>query len=240
VYDMPTYPPTRILVAVDFGEASNHAVRAAGAIAGTTGAALVGLHAESLEAPPYFTHGQIEALEHQQQETRKRAKQYLVQVASRLTPVAIEPLVTDGPAADAILDAATGADLIVMGTHGRRGASRWWLGSVAERVVRGARVPVLVLRADDTRHDTAAHFERVLVVDDGSATENAERYAAGLAASFGGQPIERLRDCSETTVEGRHATLLAIGLPDAGGRLPELAERMIRTCALPMLFVPEK
>ena len=237
---MSTYPPTRILVAVDFGEASNHAVRAAGAIAAATGATLVGLHAESLEAPPYFTHGQIEALERQQQETRKRAAQYLTQAARRLTPVAVEPLVTDGPAADAVLDAAAGVGLVVMGTHGRRGASRWWLGSVAERVVRRARVPVLVVRADDTRHDDADHFRRVLVVDDGGAVDAAERYAAGLAASFGGQPVERLRDCSEATVEGRHATLLAIGLPDAGGRLPELAERMIRTCALPMLFVPEK
>jgi len=236
---MSTYPPTRILVAVDFGEASNHAVRAAGAIAARTGAALVGLHAESLEAPPYFTHGQIEALERQQQEARKRAAHYLTTAAGRLTTVAVEPLVADGPAADAILDASAEADLVVMGTHGRRGASRWWLGSVAERVVRGARVPVLVVRADDTRHDAADHFRRVLVVADGGAVDAAERYASGLAATFGGQPVERLHDCSEATVEDRHATLLAIGLPDAGGRLPELAERMIRSCALPMLFVPD-
>lgn len=236
---MPTYPPKRILVAVDFGEASNHAVRAAGAIAQATGATLVGLHAESIDAPPYFTHGQIEALERQQQETRKRAARYLTETAGRLTPAVLEPLVVDGPAADAVLDAAAGADLVVMGTHGRRGASRWWLGSVAERVVRGARVPVLVVRADDTRHETADHFRRVLVVADGDAVEAAERYAAGLAASFGGQPVERLRDCSEATVEGLQATLLAVGLRDAGGRLPEIAERMITTCALPMLFVPD-
>jgi len=237
---MPTYPPKRILVAVDFGEASNHAVRAAGAIAATTGATLVGLHAEQLEAPPYFTHGQIEALERQQQEARKRAAHYLTQAAARLTTVPIEPLVTNGPAADAVLDAAADADLIVMGTHGRRGASRWWLGSVAERVVRGAPVPVLIVRADETRHDVAAHLRRVLVVADGGAVDAAERYAAGLVAAFGGEPVELLRDCSEATVEGRHATLLAFGLADAGGRLPEVAERMIRTCGLPMLFVPER
>jgi len=240
VFDMPTYPPKRILVAMDFGEASTHAVRAAGAIAAATGAALVGLHAESLEAPPYFTYGQIEALERQQQEARKRAAHYLTETAGRLTPVALEPLVTDGPAADAILDASAGADLIVMGTHGRRGASRWWLGSVAERVVRGARVPVLVVRADETRHDAGAHFGRVLVVADGGAIDAAERYASGLVASFAGQPVERLHDCSEATVESRHATMLAIGLPEAGGELPPLAERMIRSCSLPMLFVPDK
>jgi nucleotide-binding universal stress UspA family protein len=42
-----------------------------------------------------------------------------------------------------------GADLIVMGTHGRRGISRALIGSVAEKVVRLASVPVLVARAEE-------------------------------------------------------------------------------------------
>jgi len=44
------------------------------------------------------------------------------------------------------LGAEIGADLIVLGTHGRRGLQRVWLGSVAERVVRLASCPVLVVR----------------------------------------------------------------------------------------------
>ena len=40
------------------------------------------------------------------------------------------------------------ADLIVMGTHGRRGFSRWFLGSVAESVVRTAPCPVLTIHRD--------------------------------------------------------------------------------------------
>ena len=53
-----------------------------------------------------------------------------------------------GPIADAIIDFARekGADLIAMSTHGRTGPSRWFLGSVADRVVRGAGVPVLLVR----------------------------------------------------------------------------------------------
>jgi len=45
--------------------------------------------------------------------------------------------------------AAYGADLIVLGTHGRRGIGRVLLGSGAEQIIRSAQVPVLVIRADE-------------------------------------------------------------------------------------------
>ena len=53
-----------------------------------------------------------------------------------------------GPAADAIVRQArkSGADLIVIGTHGRRGVSRVLMGSDAEQVVRNSPVPVLLVR----------------------------------------------------------------------------------------------
>lgn len=51
-------------------------------------------------------------------------------------------------AADAIIEAEkeTGADLVVMSTHGRRGITRWAVGSVTEKVLRGGSVPVLMVR----------------------------------------------------------------------------------------------
>ena len=45
------------------------------------------------------------------------------------------------------------ADLIVMGTHGRRGLNRWLLGSVTERIVRAANAPVLTVRTANERGD---------------------------------------------------------------------------------------
>jgi nucleotide-binding universal stress UspA family protein len=53
-----------------------------------------------------------------------------------------------GPVADTIIACAheVEADLIAMSTHGRTGPSRWLLGSVADRVVRGAGMPVLMIR----------------------------------------------------------------------------------------------
>jgi nucleotide-binding universal stress UspA family protein len=53
-----------------------------------------------------------------------------------------------GRAADLIVDAATmwGADLIVMGTHGRKGMGRFLMGSDAELVLRSSAIPVLMIR----------------------------------------------------------------------------------------------
>jgi nucleotide-binding universal stress UspA family protein len=62
--------------------------------------------------------------------------------------VGIETKVLEGYPSSTLLDVAknTGADLIVMGSHGRTGLKRLWLGSVAESVVREAMIPVLIVR----------------------------------------------------------------------------------------------
>ena len=59
-----------------------------------------------------------------------------------------DAVVVTGPVADAIIEFAREkkADLIAMSTHGRTGPSRWLLGSVSDRVVRGAGMPVLMVR----------------------------------------------------------------------------------------------
>jgi nucleotide-binding universal stress UspA family protein len=55
-----------------------------------------------------------------------------------------------GPVAQAILDDVQEGDLIVMGSHGRSGLRRWVLGSVAEEVLRHAKVPVLMVKMPHT------------------------------------------------------------------------------------------
>jgi len=59
-------------------------------------------------------------------------------------------------------------DLVVMTTHGRGGISRAWLGSVADRVVRKGRCPVLLLRPDATPRSVTRLLEDVLVPLDGT------------------------------------------------------------------------
>ena len=75
------------------------------------------------------------------------AKDYMDKVAAELKKAGISVTVTveQGKPADAILGFArkNGAELIVMTTHGRSGPSRFALGSVAEKVIRNAGVPVL-------------------------------------------------------------------------------------------------
>lgn len=83
----------------------------------------------------------------------REAEEYLASVTRRLADrgvVRVEGHVWYGSPAGAIVEAAEvmRADLIVMSTHGRSGLGRLILGSVAESVLRGTRIPILVVRAD--------------------------------------------------------------------------------------------
>jgi nucleotide-binding universal stress UspA family protein len=85
-------------------------------------------------------------------EAVREAEQYLASVRKDLEKKRIGPIETyvwQGPAAAAIIDMARvhTADLIVMTSHGRSGISRLVLGSVAEAVIRGSRLPILLVRS---------------------------------------------------------------------------------------------
>jgi nucleotide-binding universal stress UspA family protein len=90
-------------------------------------------------------------------------------------------------AAPAILDCADEEeiDLIVIGSHGRRGLRRLLLGSVAEEVLREAACPVLIVR-EEAKGGAEAEVERILVpIDFSRQTPMAVDYAQALATSFG-------------------------------------------------------
>jgi nucleotide-binding universal stress UspA family protein len=85
------------------------------------------------------------------QERRREAAAYLDRIAQTLrsSSLAVRTSVVshDQPAVAILSKArAEGADLIAIETHGREGLSRLLLGSVADKVVRGASIPVLVQR----------------------------------------------------------------------------------------------
>lgn len=138
----------RILVPVDFSDCSLDALEFAVVVARQAEASLMLLHV--LEPVSYgldFTLGQSRTREHVRETWTKR----LDELASSLkaTQVPVESQLRGGLPADSILDSAQTlpCDLIVMGTHGRRGISHALSGSVAEAVVRKARCPVLTVRS---------------------------------------------------------------------------------------------
>ena len=77
-------------------------------------------------------------------------------------------------------------DLIVMGTHGRSGLGRFFLGSVAEKVVRHAKVPVLTVSSKREHYRDRPSYRRILASYDFSAhSKEAACRARDLAAVYG-------------------------------------------------------
>jgi len=94
-----------------------------------------------------FTLLHREKREHERDATTARLSALVSAVTS--AGVSADSQLRGGLPADSILDAAKThpTDLVVMGTHGRRGLSHVWCGSVAEAVLRKARCPVLTVRS---------------------------------------------------------------------------------------------
>ncbi len=147
----------KIIVATDLTPASDAAVRAALELARRFGARLTALHvAEPPYEPqhwfvPHDRETQLlrEVFHHEQVEARARLKEQTERLGGR-DGVSPELRVVAGVPADSIVDEAvrSEADLLVIGTHGRRGVQHALLGSIAERVVRTSKVPVLTVRSD--------------------------------------------------------------------------------------------
>ena len=92
-----------------------------------------------------------------EEERKLSAKSYLNEVISRVKQngINLKAYVLVGPVADKLVDyvEANEIDLVLIATHGRSGISRWVRGSIADRVLRSARAPVLMVRAADSMSD---------------------------------------------------------------------------------------
>lgn len=141
--------PRRICCAIDLSETSRVAMRQAADLARALGAELDLVHAPVRlpGAPEMLAFGAPEVQAGEAEQLRRTVSAWEAEATQRSgAPVAA--VVAPGDAAAEVLrHAATrGAGLIVVGTHGRTGVKRLVLGSVAERIVREARIPVLVAR----------------------------------------------------------------------------------------------
>ncbi len=177
----------RILLARDFSDVSDQALRYAVDLARRFDAPLHLLYAEVLHKDPFGadTAGAGDTLSAQ---IRERLAQDVDQTPLVKRYPELDTVIDvrrDVAAAPAIMEYAEdeGVDLIVMGTHGRRGVRRLLLGSVAQEVVRRADRPVLTVRKDG--HNGLPAMERLLVpIDFSTYSRDALRHAIELARLY--------------------------------------------------------
>ncbi len=139
-----------LLVPIDFSDCAKRALEAA--IALSQGAQLTLLHVYELPVYPYpgLAFPVSDTLTPVERAAREALEQLVEEVRARVPDV--RGVVRSGDPAQVIhrMIEELGVDLVVMGTHGRRGLSRALIGSVAEKTVRLSPVPVLCV---PTAHD---------------------------------------------------------------------------------------
>ncbi len=149
----------KILLATDFSDDSANARRFAEELARRFGAEMIVLHVDQPMAPvavselgPAFD---VSAINQIAEEQRLAAQRELDKMVTQLRDAQIKArslLRVGAPFVEIVRAAQTeGADLIVLGTHGRSGLAHVLLGSVAERVVQKAGCAVLTVRHPDRR-----------------------------------------------------------------------------------------
>lgn len=150
----------RIMCATDFSDAGQVAEAQAIALARAFGAELVYVHV-NVETPLYgeaaFAMADVERVYEAQRRwahdtLRARAS------AAEQSGVRTRFVLRSGVPHEQIVAACAeeGADMLVIGTHGRSGLNRFLMGSVAERVVRSASCPVLTVRTPEIEAREAA------------------------------------------------------------------------------------
>ena len=156
-----------ILFLTDFSEPSEAALPFAVAIAREFGATVHALH---VLLPEPYVYGAPDttaiAIEAQEENAQAEIQRVEAQLTGVPHDVALAREVGVWPALEQAI-AGCGADMIVLGTHGRTGAQKLLLGSVAEEIFRRSRVPVLTIgpRAHNGIHG-GAQFHNVLFATD--------------------------------------------------------------------------
>ena len=175
----------RLLVPLDGSPLAEEAIPVACALARRAGGMV---HLTSVQLPvPKHAHKLAEITKTIEREARERIESYLSAEAEAVSTshgLEVTRAVLEGSPAEALADyARTNAiDLIVMTTHGRSGLGRFWLGSVADSLLRCAPTPVLLLRSREEPQHT--DFRHIMVALDGSSAGEAVLEPAVALASL--------------------------------------------------------
>ena len=225
--------PKIILLATDLTEASAAAAAWAGLLAHRFGAQIKVVHAEHLSLPPYFSPEQHARLEVEARAARAWAQRQIAESVAPFLGFVPEAIGAVGHPADAIAACARecNADLVITGTHGRRGVRRLWLGSVAEAVLQDADRPVLVVHGGPgTPPGMAAPPTEVVLACEPLDIE-ANRIATAWAQAFGVALQCRAPDAGPSAGPEPSALFVAAG---------DHPERGLRRTTQPFLALPRR
>lgn len=217
----------RVLIASDLSEASEEALRQGAELAAGGPVALC--HVLPELGPYALLAQQYEVDVNKQLELQPQVADALAKQFARACPAAPPPevFIEQGSEYDQILSRAEawGADVIALGTHGRRGLKRWLLGSVADQVVRAARGRVLVARPSPRGAVLAAtDFSDPAFPAIRAAAEEAARRQAKLVVMHA-MELPREGDAAM----GLLGALPALDPPEVRAQKRELAGELVRT-----------
>jgi len=173
-----------ILCPVDFFPASDAAVNYAVGLAKNYDAAIHLLHAITPIAAGAYEYAidTAEVLGSMEEGSMEEMNKLVAKIKEK--GIVAEPKVRIGDVYDEIKRAIAivKPDLIVMGTHGRRGVERWFMGSTTEKLLRHSPVPLVTISAAGETSWTQPRFKRILVTTDFSdGTADALAYAFSVA-----------------------------------------------------------
>lgn len=157
-----------ILLPLDFSDAGKHAIHAAQNLANLLGGTITPFHVympvSDFYSPGMYGLETSSAPAVDPAEMKKIHEQSLRDAVNDELPAELinEYTVAVGKAHQAITEAAHDFDLIVMGSHGRSGFSRFFMGSVSDKVLRKAHIPVLVVNENQQFRPV----ERIMVTTD--------------------------------------------------------------------------
>lgn len=152
----------KILIALDYNPTAERIAQTGYEMAKSMNAEVTLLHViadytyySSLDYSPIMGFDQFSNLGTVQMdsviELQNAAHEYLEKTKTYLGDPSIKTLIKDGDSGDAIIEAANnlGADIIVLGSHSRRGLDKILMGSVAEKVLRHSKIPLFIIPVNE-------------------------------------------------------------------------------------------
>jgi nucleotide-binding universal stress UspA family protein len=148
----------KILIALDYNPTAQHILEAGYELARSMGAEVIMMHVvadytyySSLDYSPILGFDQFSNLGAMQLDSvtqlENAANEYLEHLKAQFGNPSIKTLIKDGDAGEGIVEASDnlGVDVVVLGSHSRRGLDKILMGSVAEKVLRKSKIPLYII-----------------------------------------------------------------------------------------------